>query len=64
MLYVQLEYSWSTADNVDTNKSCPLDANFEFGSLTDTNEYSITHLKDFSNSLKNFKEFQGFLEIP
>ena len=49
---------------MDTNKSCPLDANFEFGSLTDTNEYSITHLKDFSNSLKNFKEFQGFLEIP
>ena len=24
MLYVQLEYSWSTGDNVDTNKSCNL----------------------------------------
>ena len=24
MLYVQLEYSWSTADNVETNNSCNL----------------------------------------
>ena len=56
MVFVQIEYSWSTADNMDTNKSCNLHLQCSF--CLDKINFSINIVVNLYNGCYNETRFE------